>query len=116
MSRPPTAGYRPLSPYTDDDTTFANNLLCPRYAECDPTYAPPSPASIESFDVLDNIPWRRSYIPLDSGERRGSGVCNRLRGRWLKNKSRGMTVLLLTLVVSGCTLGGYLAIKHKNHK
>ncbi|ORY19725.1 hypothetical protein BCR34DRAFT_448740, partial [Clohesyomyces aquaticus] len=58
---PRRAGYTPLSPYTDDDNALSNNLICPRYADSDPTSAPPSPASIESFDILDSVAWRRGH-------------------------------------------------------
>jgi hypothetical protein len=51
----------PLSPYIDDDLALA-----PRYADRDMTSAPPSPASIQSFDILEAIPWRKSYISLDA--------------------------------------------------
>ncbi|KAF1841690.1 uncharacterized protein K460DRAFT_369700 [Cucurbitaria berberidis CBS 394.84] len=116
ISRPTTAGYRPLSPYTDDVTTFANELLCLRYAESDPASAPPSPASIESFDVLDSVPWRRSYVSLDSRRSR-SNTGDMLRRRW-KDKTAYIIAIMLfcTLFVIGCTLGGYLAIKHKKEK
>ncbi|CAO2657322.1 Nn.00g034480.m01.CDS01 [Neocucurbitaria sp. VM-36] len=116
VSRPTLAGYTPFSPYTDDPTIFANNVLCPRYAESDPTSAPPSPASIESFDVLDNTPWRRSYISLDS---RGSqsNTIETLLQRWKKNRARIIVVLLLsTLLVTGSTLGGYFAVAHEKEK
>ncbi|KAH6878265.1 hypothetical protein BKA58DRAFT_435968 [Alternaria rosae] len=109
-----TAGYKLLSPYTDDDTTFAHNTLCPRYAESDPTSAPPSPASVESFEILDSIPWRRGYIALDNHGRQSG---NTLRSRWMRNKVRAMVLLLLlTLLVAGCVLGGYMTIKHGKSK
>ncbi|KAH7402681.1 hypothetical protein BKA66DRAFT_449281 [Pyrenochaeta sp. MPI-SDFR-AT-0127] len=109
-------GYRSLSAYTDDDTAVANNLLLPRYAESDPTSSPPSPASIESFDVLDSIPWRRSYISLDSGSSQDRRL-DRLRKRCRGKKTRIVAILLLfILFVTGCTLGGYLAVKHEKDK
>lgn len=108
MSKLQTVGYKPLAPYSDDDTTFANNLLCPRYAENDLTSAPPSPASIESFDVLDSIPWRRSYISLDNGA--GSG---RLRKQWKRHRAQAIALLLLFLLaMTGCGVGGYMAVRH----
>ncbi|EMD65776.1 hypothetical protein COCSADRAFT_61289, partial [Bipolaris sorokiniana ND90Pr] len=91
----PTGGYRIFSPYTDDDTAFANNTLCPRYAECDPTSAPPSPASIESLEIFDNIPWRRDYIALDPRTRARR---NRLRAGWMQNKLRATIVIVLLLL------------------
>ncbi|KAH7078420.1 hypothetical protein FB567DRAFT_596019 [Paraphoma chrysanthemicola] len=111
--RPNTAGYSPLPPYSDhEDSTFANNLLCPRYAENDPTSAPPSPASIESFDVLDSIPWRQSYISIDSGH---EGT--RLRRQWAKYRTRIFAVLLLlVLLVTGCAVSTYLALAHYQSK
>ncbi|EOA81595.1 hypothetical protein ACJQWK_10594 [Exserohilum turcicum] len=105
----PPGGYRILSPYTDDDTTFANKTLCPRYAECDPTSAPPSPASVESLDMLDSTPWRRDYISLSS-HRRASG--NTLRARWKGNKlyaTMMMVCLLLILAAAGSALAMYLS-------
>ncbi|KAI8937448.1 hypothetical protein NX059_005170 [Plenodomus lindquistii] len=108
-SMPATAGYKPLALYTDDDTAVANTLLCPRYADTDPTSAPPSPASIESFDILDNVPWRRSYISLG----RTSAQEAALRRRWRYDRARILAALLLsTLVAAGCTLGGILAARH----
>jgi hypothetical protein len=105
-------GYRPVTPYSDDEITFANNLLCPRYAENDPTSAPPSPTAIESFDVLDSIPWRRSYIGLDDGAEA------RMQQR-LMRKHRAIFCALLAmsaLLLTGCGVGGYLALKHASSK
>ncbi|KAA8615036.1 hypothetical protein PtrSN002B_003965 [Pyrenophora tritici-repentis] len=102
---PSLGAYSLLSPYSDDDTAFAHNTLCPRYAELDPTSAPPSPASIESFEILDSIPWRRGYISLDTPARRGSTT---LLERWMRNKLRAIAMLfLVALAVAGCILGGY---------
>jgi hypothetical protein len=113
MPRSDTVGYEPLIPYSDDnDTTFASNALCPRYAENDPTSAPPSPASVTSFDILDSTPWRRSYIPL--GNETDS---NRLHMRWRGRRSRIIVLLLLfTTLVVGCAVGGYMAVKHRKSK
>jgi hypothetical protein len=108
-----TLGYKLLAPYSDeDDTTFAHNTLCPRYAENDLTSAPPSPASIQSFDVLDSIPWRRSYISL--GNETDSSKRSK---RWKKQRARAIVLLLLfTLLSLGCGVGVYMAIKHGNKK
>lgn len=108
-SRPVTAGYLPLAPYTDEDTTFANHVLCPRYAENDPTSAPPSPASLESFDILDSIPWRRSYISLDTPAGESSTFRHALANRWRKHRARVIAItLLLALLLTGCTLAAYI--------
>jgi len=99
----------PLSPYIDDDTTFANNVLCPRYADQDPTSAPPSPASIQSFDILESIPWRRSYISLDSVRQPD------YHRRWRKYRAQIIVIiLLLVLSTTALTLGISLAIHHSN--
>lgn len=99
----------PLSPYIDDDTMFANNALCPRYADQDLTSAPPSPASIQSFDILESIPWRRSYIALNSDTERN------YRERWRKYRVQIVVImLLLTLSTTALTLGISLAIQHSN--
>jgi hypothetical protein len=113
MSRLATARYQLLIPYSDEsDTTFASNALCPRYAENDPTSAPPSPASVASFDILDSTPWRRSYISLGD-ETDGS----RLRMRWRAQRMRIIVFLLLFTVLGlGCGVGGYLAVKHGKSK
>jgi hypothetical protein len=104
MSQLDNIRYQPLALYTDDDT-----LLCPRYAENDPTSAPPSPASIESFDILDSIPWRQSYISLDNSAGQSR--------RWRMCKAQlTALVLLLTLLLSGSSVGGYVAVKHGKNK
>lgn len=95
----------PLSPYIDDETTIADNLLCPRYADQDPTSAPPSPASIQSFDILESIPWRRSYISLDYDTERN------YRKRWRKYRAQIVAVMLLFILsTTALTLGVFLAI------
>ena len=99
----------PLSPYIDDDTTFANNVLCPRYPDQDPTSAPPSPASIQSFDILEAIPWRKSYMSLGSDNGRG------YRKRWRKYRVQIIAImLLLILSTTALTLGISLAIQQSN--
>jgi hypothetical protein len=106
--KPETAGCR-SSQYSDDEIAFANDILCPRYAENDPTSAPPSPASIESFDVLESIPWRRSYVGLD-------GSANIRQSQQLRTRRRRVMILssLVAVLVLGCGIGGYLAIRQKN--
>jgi hypothetical protein len=108
-----TGGYTPLAPYSDEnDTTFAHNTLCPRYAENDLTSAPPSPASIESFDVLDSIPWRRSYISLGNETNHST-----LRRRWRKHRARAIAVILLfTLLCLGCGTGVSIALQRRQNK
>jgi hypothetical protein len=99
---------RLLTPYTDDD----DHLLCPRYAENDPTSAPPSPASIESFGIMDSIPWRRSYISLDD-----SAVATRLHQRRRARRTRVIALsLLMSLSVVAVSSGGYLALQHGKSK
>ncbi len=99
----------PLSPYIDDDTTFANNVLCPRYADQDPTSAPPSSASIQSFDILESIPWRRSYISTNPDTKHDY---NR---QWRKYRVEIIAVmLLLVLSTTALTLGISLAIRHSS--
>lgn len=113
ISKPKMAGYKPLSPYTDDENALSNNLLCPRYAESDSSSAPPSPASIESFDILDSIAWRRGYTSHNSKDVR-SRACGFLRSRWKKNRAHMIAILLLfLLLVAACTTGGILAVRHK---
>ncbi len=111
--RPSTGAYGPVLPYTDDDTAFANQTLCPRYAESDPTSAPPSPASVESFDILDNVPWRRSYISLDSGHGRFQ---IQKRGTSRRRRSACIIAILLLfcmLLVAGCAFVVYLLLGAK---
>jgi hypothetical protein len=111
-SRPKSILYAPLSPYTDNDTYLSNNLLCPRYAENDNTSAPPSPASIESFDILDSVAWRQSH----SSHHPRSGKV-RACDAWRRNKSRIVSTILLTmLLAAGCALGGLFAWRHENMK
>jgi hypothetical protein len=113
ISRPQAVGYKPLSvsPYSDNENELSNNLLCPRYAENDTSSAPPSPASIESFDILDSIAWRRGYTSYDSGVKARS--CDGLRKRWRKNRAQIIAMLLVfTLFLVGCAVGGYLAVRH----
>lgn len=99
----------PLSPYIDDGMAFANNILCPRYADQDPTSAPPSPASVQSFDILESIPWRRSYISL------GPDTERNYRKRWRKYRAQIIVImLLLVLSTIALILGISLAIQHSN--
>lgn len=96
----------PLSPYIDDQT-FANNVLCPRYADQDLTSAPPSPASIQSFDILESVPWRKSYVSLDTDTHRD------YRNRWRKYRAQIIAIMLLLILSStALTLGISLAVQH----
>ncbi|KAF2192724.1 hypothetical protein K469DRAFT_717313 [Zopfia rhizophila CBS 207.26] len=104
---------KPVSPYTDDDSALSNNLICPRYADSDSSSAPPSPASIESFDILDSVAWRRSHTSYSSqGKRvRASDI---LSLKWRKNKPEIMyIVLIFTLLLAGCFTGGYFVVKQE---
>lgn len=115
ISRPETAGYKALevAPYTDDDdASLANNLLCPRYAENDTSSAPPSPASIESFDVLDSIAWRRGYTSRETGAK--ARTCDAVRKRWRKNRAQLIALLLVfALLLLGCAVGAVLALRYE---
>ncbi|KAF2007220.1 hypothetical protein P154DRAFT_516992 [Amniculicola lignicola CBS 123094] len=114
--KPNSAHYNLLSPYTDSDPSLSNTLICPRYADADPSSAPPSPASIESFDVLDSVAWRRShttYIPHVDKVR----CCNNLGKTWRQRKGQVMALgMLLTLLLLVCSLGGYFAVRHERGK
>lgn len=108
--QPPSLKSLPLPPYAGDDTP-SNTLICPHYAESDCSTAAPSPSTIESFDVLDSIPWRRSYISLDAktGRPRFSEA---LRVRWRENKRRIIIIVLLfTVLVAGSFAAGSLAVE-----
>ncbi|KAF2691900.1 hypothetical protein K458DRAFT_381744 [Lentithecium fluviatile CBS 122367] len=112
ISRPQAAGYKPLavSPYADYENELSNNLLCPRYAENDTSSAPPSPASIESFDILDSIAWRRGHTSHGGGVKARS--CDVLKKRWKKSRGHIVAIiLLLALFLIGCIVGGYLAVR-----
>ena len=108
MSPPRNAGYVAAPPsYTDDEGVFSNNDLCPRYADADPSSAPPSPASVESFDILESIPWRRSYIAPggsyqygSSGFRRASSPREALRALWKRSLTRILAAALLVAVTT----------------
>jgi hypothetical protein len=110
ISRPQAGGYIAL-PYSDDNSpssALSNaNLLCPRYAENDTSSAPPSPASIESFDILDSIAWRRGYTSHASGAR---------PRRWRNRKHRAHIIaiaVVFALFLIGCSVGAYAAIRHE---
>lgn len=106
---PQPAAQTPRIPYIDAATTFTDTLLCPRYAESDPSSAPPSPASVESFDVLDNVPWRRSYISLDCGERQVG-----LRRRSTTRRACRVAGLVLgVFVLNGCMVGGVGMVRYQ---
>ncbi|KAF2653953.1 hypothetical protein K491DRAFT_574122, partial [Lophiostoma macrostomum CBS 122681] len=102
ISAPKAANYTPISPYSTSDHELSNTLLCPRYADADTSSAPPSPASIESFDILDSIPWRRGYTSYHSGLH---GV--RARDIWVKRKSQIVAVLLLVMLLVVVFVGGF---------
>ncbi|KAL6703789.1 hypothetical protein ACN47E_009088 [Coniothyrium glycines] len=104
-AKPASRRYHPILPYTEDDNETAANFLCPRYAEADPTSAPPSPASLESFDILDNIPWRQSYISLSAPSFRDAQL-KRPRARLLV-----AVLLVLFLLALGCSIAGFIAVK-----
>ena len=109
-------GYIPLTPYIDDESTLANNLLCPRYAENDATSAPPSPASIESFDILDSVAWRQGHFWHHSRDAKAR-ACGALGSRWQKNRSQIIcAILLLLLLVAGCVVGSTIAWRYQNTK
>jgi hypothetical protein len=116
MSPPRNAGYAPPPSYTDEDTIFSNNDLCPRYADADPSSAPPSPASVESFDILESIPWRRSYIAPGYRQSRAR-PCEALRARCKKNRALAVaTALLVMLIIVGTTTVAYLALRDAKSK
>ncbi|KAF2109303.1 hypothetical protein BDV96DRAFT_636335 [Lophiotrema nucula] len=99
--------YQSLSPYIDDDNALSNNLICPRYADSDPTSAPPSPSSIESFDILDPVAWRRGYTSWDNGT-------GKVRTYWRKRRSQIIGfLLLLLLLIAGCATGAYFAVRYE---
>ena len=94
----------PSSPYIDDDLALA-----PRYADRDMTSAPPSPASIQSFDILEAIPWRKSYISLDTD------TGHNYQKRWRKYRLQILVaMLLLILSTTALSLGITLAVHHSN--
>ncbi|KAF2703878.1 hypothetical protein K504DRAFT_507401 [Pleomassaria siparia CBS 279.74] len=103
----------PFAYTDDDDNALANNLLCPRYAENDSSSAPPSPASIESFDILDSVAWRQGHSSYNS---RGGQVraCAILGSRWRDNKARILWILLLmVLLAAGGVVAGMSAWRHQ---
>ena len=105
MSPPRNAGYVAPPSYTDDESLFSNNDLCPRYADADPSSAPPSPASVESFDILESIPWRRSYIASGGSYNNSRGALRRaspreaLRALWKRSRARVLAVVATLLVL-----------------
>jgi hypothetical protein len=126
MSPPRNASYVPPPSYTDDESLFSNNDLCPRYADADPSSAPPSPASVESFDILESIPWRRSYIAPGSytHSTRRASPREILLARWKQRKVRvvvvggvvATTLLALLLILFGITAAGHLALRDAKSK
>jgi len=102
-----TLGQKSIPRYYDDETAFAHSVLCPRYAENDPAFAPPSPASIESFDALDSVPWRGSYIGSEASVHTG------LQKRCKSSRGKQITILLLlACLVTGCGVITFLMVKH----
>jgi hypothetical protein len=125
MSPPRNASYVPPPSYTDDESLFSNNDLCPRYADADPSSAPPSPASVESFDILESIPWRRSYIAPGSytHSTRRASPREILLARWKQSRVRvvgvgvvATTLLVLLLILVGITAAGHLALHDAKSK
>ncbi|KAF2270847.1 hypothetical protein CC78DRAFT_610903 [Lojkania enalia] len=113
LSRSKFADYIPLSPYADNEGTLPNNIICPRYADCDASSAPPSPASIESFDILDSVAWRRGHISHRDIEGKVS-TYDALASSWNNKKSRMIGILLLFILLgAGCSAGAYLVVRHK---
>lgn len=105
----------PFSPYLDDESaSLSNNVLCPRYAESDISDTPTSPASIESFSILDPIAWRRGYTSYDDRNDQRRKVYQILKQRWRKNKGQILAVMMLfTLLVVGCAAGGWAVLRHE---
>jgi hypothetical protein len=122
MSPPRNASYVPPPSYTDDESLFSNNDLCPRYADADPSSAPPSPASVESFDILESIPWRRSYIAPGSytHSTRRASPREILLAQWKQSRVRvgvvATTLLILLLILVGITAAGHLALRDAKSK
>ncbi|KAF1959005.1 hypothetical protein CC80DRAFT_546322 [Byssothecium circinans] len=111
-SHPSTALYTPLTPYLDttSPTSLSNNILYPE-EESTRSSSPPSPASIESFDILDSIAWRRGHTSWDPQTVR-TRACDVLRKRWKRNRGQIIAVLiLLLLVLVGCSVGGWAAVR-----
>ncbi|KAF2022074.1 hypothetical protein BU24DRAFT_457971 [Aaosphaeria arxii CBS 175.79] len=127
----------PVSASSKLSTTLADDLLCPRYADRDASSAPPSPASIESFDVLlDSTAWRRGEISLGgSGSAFSSsnnllGACSCLpwsrRARQQRQHRRPppqqgvifFFLILLALMLLACAAlaGGTLAMRHETRR
>ncbi|KAK7188673.1 hypothetical protein DPSP01_013302 [Paraphaeosphaeria sporulosa] len=114
-SRPKAASYTPVpfSPYSDDNAAVSNNVQ-PRYAESIVSDTPTSPASIESFDILDSIAWRRGYTSYETHESRQRAY-EVLRKKWRKNRALIIAILLLfTLFVAGCAIGGWAVVRHES--
>ncbi|KAL5390129.1 hypothetical protein PMIN06_001497 [Paraphaeosphaeria minitans] len=114
-SMPKAASYMPVpfSPYSDDEAALSNTILQPHYAESIVSDTPTSPASIESFDILDSIAWRRGYTSYETHEGR-SRAYEVLRKRGRKNRAQIIaTLLLFTLFIAGCAIGGWAVVQHQ---
>ncbi|KAF2643482.1 hypothetical protein P280DRAFT_254183 [Massarina eburnea CBS 473.64] len=110
----PTALYTPLSPYRDSASpmSLSSNLLCPE-RENTRSSSPPSPASVESFDILDSIAWRRGYTSYDTHDVR-TRAYDVLEKRWKRSRGQIIVALLLfVLFVVGCSVGGWAAIRYE---
>lgn len=93
---------------------LSNNVLQPRYAESIASDTPTSPVSIESFDILDSIAWRRGYTSHETHERR-QRVYEVLRKKWRTNRTHVVAVLLLfSLFVTACAVGGWAVVRHQS--
>ncbi|CAI6335709.1 unnamed protein product [Periconia digitata] len=125
MSRPPSAAHNPLSPYnhhhqlhsqSSSPTLLTTNLLFPETDSSSTRTrdlsSPPSPtASIESFDILDSIAWRRGHDHYSHHNSRGSRrTCNVFGRRW--SRAHVIAVLLFfALFLVGCVVGGWAAAR-----
>jgi hypothetical protein len=105
-----------LSPYLDEHAaSLSNSVLCPHYAESDVSDTPSSPASIESFSILDPIAWRRGYTSYDYGDDQDGRLYRVVRKRLRKNRAQILTaVVFFTLLVVGCAAGGWAILQHEN--
>jgi len=110
------------------ETTMNNNanisdtrVLIPRYADADTdsdsdtSSVPLSPASLESFDFTDNVPWRqgqpRDSFALDTKHRRTRSSSFPPRYSVLRARRTLILCVMLAvmLLVSGCAFGGMKA-------
>ncbi|KAH7127040.1 hypothetical protein B0J11DRAFT_505751 [Dendryphion nanum] len=125
ISAPKASNFIPMSPspfpshpaslYTTTGTNEPSSpktLLYPRYADADSSSAPPSPASMESFDILDaGGAWRRGGGGMD-----GEGYDSRARAkRWRKTWWIVLFLILGALVLGGGLLGAGFGEKWKGN-